>query len=193
MNFNEIGLNKIVYIIVTVLFIFSAGHLQASDIDGLVQDINDDNLIVRLKAVKELGESGDVRAVHPLIDSLGDRDCGHTAANALVKLVKKGQPSVEPLIITLKDENPFVRRNAVYALGEIKDVRAVNPLIDALKDNDLIVRRNAAKALGKIRDTSAVEPLTAALNDECPVVRRSAATALKEMGKLKPKVVDILY
>jgi HEAT repeat protein len=186
--------NKSVKFLVVVLFIsfflLSAGHLQAADVDTLVQDLKDNDLIVRLHAAKALGEAKDARAVEPLIVALGDKSCGHTAANALAKI---GKPAVEPLIVALKNENPFVRRNAAEALGEIKDASAVKPLINALKDNDLIVRRNAAKALGKIKDSSAEESLTSALKDESPAVRRNAAIALREMGKPEAVVVDILY
>lgn len=186
--------NKSVKFIMIVLFVsfflLSAGHLQAADVDTLVQDLKDNDLIVRLHAAKALGEAKDARAVEPLIVALGDKSCGHTAANALAKI---GKPAVETLIVALKNENPFVRRNAAEALGEIKDASAVKPLIDALKDNDLIVRRNAAKALGKIKDSSAEESLTSALKDESPAVRRNAAIALREMGKPEAVVVDILY
>jgi len=186
--------NKSVKFMMIVLFVsfflLSAGHLQAADVDTLVQDLKDNDLIVRLHAAKALGEAKDARAVEPLIAALGDKGCGHTAANALAKI---GKPAVETLIVALKNENPFVRRNAAEALGEIKDSSAVKPLINALKDNDLIVRRNAAKALGKIQDSSAEEPLTSALKDESPAVRRNAAIALREMGKPEAVVVDILY
>jgi HEAT repeat protein len=187
-------LNKSVKFMMVVLFVsfflLSAGHLQAADVDTLAQDLKENDLIVRLHAAKALGEAKDARAVEPLIAALGDKGCGHTAANALAKI---GKPAVEPLIVALKNENPFVRRNAAEALGEIKDPSAVKPLINALKDNDLIVRRNAAKALGKIKDSSAEEPLTSALKDESPAVRRNAAIALREMGKPEAVVVDILY
>ena len=187
-------LNKSVKFMMIVLFVsfflLSAGHLQAADVDTLVQDLKDNDLIVRLHAAKALGEAKDARAVEPLIAALGDKGCGHTAANALAKI---GKPAVETLIVALKNENPFVRRNAAEALGEIKDASAVKPLVDALKDDDLIVRRNAAKALGKIKDSSAEEPLTSALKDESPAVRRNAAIALREMGKPEAVVVDILY
>jgi HEAT repeat protein len=186
--------NKSVKFMMIVLFVsfflLSAGHLQAADVDTLVQDLKDNDLIVRLHAAKALGEAKDARAVEPLIAALGDKGCGHTAANALAKI---GKPAVEPLIVALKNENPFVRRNAAEALGEIKDASAVKPLVDALKDDDLIVRRDAAKALGKIKDFTAEEPLTSALKDESPAVRRNAAIALREMGKPEAVVVDILY
>ena len=186
--------NKSVKFMMIVLFVsfflLSAGHLQAADVGTLVQDLKDNDLIVRLHAAKALGEAKDARAVEPLIAALGDKGCGYTAANALAKI---GKPAVEPLIVALKNENPFVRRNAAEALGEIKDSSAVKPLINALNDNDLIVRRNAAKALGKIKDSSAEESLTSALKDESPAVRRNAAIALRDMGKPEAVVVDILY
>jgi hypothetical protein len=37
-----------------VLFLFFAGYIQAADIDKLVQDIKDDNLIVRLYGYLEV-------------------------------------------------------------------------------------------------------------------------------------------
>ncbi len=187
--FNK-GVKFMMVVLFISFFLLSAGHLQAADVDTLVQDLKDNDLIVRLHAAKALGEAKDARAVEPLIAALGDKSCGHTAANALAKI---GKPAVETLIVALKNENPFVRRNAAEALGEIKDASAVKPLINALKDNDLIVRRNAAKALGKIKDSSAEESLTSALKDESPAVRRNAAIALREMGKPEAVVVDILY
>ena len=66
---------------------------------------------------------------------------------------------ITPLIIALKDDNEGVRREAAYALGNIKDIRAVEPLIGALKDYDFGVLEAATHALGNIKDTRAIEPL----------------------------------
>jgi len=186
-------LNKSVKLIIAALCIsFSLlfiGYLQAADVDTLIQKLKDEDLIVRLHTVKALGESKDASAVKPLIDALGDKDCGCTASNALVTI---GKPAVDSLIVALKDENPIVRRNATMVLGEIKDASAVKPLIFSLKDKDLTVRWNAAKALGKIKDANAVEPLIDALKDECPIVRKNAAIALRDMGKSGALIADIL-
>ncbi len=95
-------------------------------------------------------------------------------------LTSIGKPAVKPLIVRLRDNDALVRRNAVEALGEIKDPRAVGPLIDMLKDTDSLIRRHAVKALGRIKDLRAVMPLIEVLNDknEESHVRMSAAEAL---------------
>jgi len=177
-------------VLVVSICVLQIGYLQAANVDELVQQMNQDNTVARLHAIKALGEAKDAHAVAPLIAVLKDEKCGITAANALAKI---GQPSVTPLFAALKDGSPIARRNAAVALGKIKDSSAVKPLIAALNDENPIVRRNAAKALGEIQDNRAVEPLTAALNDDSPVVRRNAALALKGMGTSDTVVVDILH
>jgi HEAT repeat protein len=164
--------------------------LQAADVNVLVQQLKNEDLLIRLNTIMALGETRDARAVEPLISTLKDESCVCTAANSLVKI---GNPAVEPLIAALKDDKPIVRRNAAKALGEIKDVSAVKPLIFALKDKDLTVRWNAAKALGEIKDASAVEPLIEAQKDESPIVRKNAVMALRDMGKTEAVIADILY
>src|SRR4030043_937832 len=154
-------LNKKVSLIMIVIgvsiCVLQIGYLKAPNVDELIQQMNQDNTVTRLHAIKALGEAKDASAVDPLIAGLKDEKCGIMAANALAKI---GQPSVAPLFAALKDGSPIARRNAAVALGKIKDSSAVKPLIAALNDENPIVRRDAAKALGEIRDNSAVEPLT---------------------------------
>ena len=103
-----------------------------------------------------------------------------------------GKPAVKPLIADLKDNDPFVRSNAVQALGVIKDSRAVEPLIAALNDKDPLIQRQAVKALGRIHDLRAVEPLIGVLEDrqKKPHVRMGAAEALGKIGE--PSAVEPL-
>jgi HEAT repeat protein len=173
------------------LYLFPVMYLQADEVAILSQALNHEDLIVRLSAIKALGELRDVSAVRSLIAVLRDESCGCTAANALVKI---GKPSVEPLIMALKDKSPIVRRNVLKALGGIGNPNAVKPLIDALKDEDFIVRGNAATALGQIKDANAVQALIDALGDKSPIVRRNAAIALgqiKDVRSVKP-LIDAL-
>ena len=58
-----------------------------------------------------------------------------------------GAPAVEPLIATLQDESPDVRKEAANLLRWIKDARAIEPLIVALKDKNAEVIKQAARAL----------------------------------------------
>jgi HEAT repeat protein len=93
--------------------------------------------------------------------------------------------AVEPLILSLKDSDDYVRRNAAEVLVKIGSDKAVEPLILALKDSDNVVRRNAAEALVKIGSEKAVEPLILALKDSDNVVRRNAAEVLVKIGSDK--------
>jgi hypothetical protein len=91
-----------------------------------------------------------------------------------------GKPAVKPLIASLDDNDPLVRRHAAEALGRIKDPEAVEPLIAVLNDSDPLIRRQAVEALGKIKDSRAVPPLISVLGnkDEISYMRASAAEAL---------------
>ena len=66
--------------------------------------------------------------------------------------------AVPALINVLVDEDGFVRRNAVYALGEIGEP-AVPALIKALRDEAELVRSNAAEALHRISTPDAIDAL----------------------------------
>lgn len=76
------------------------------------------------------------------------------------------EPTVDFLLECLKDKNYIVRREAIVALGRLKDKRAINPLIEALKDKNWDVRRYAASTLGDMGDSKAIEPLSELLMTE---------------------------
>jgi len=102
---------------------------------------------------------------------------------------KFGPWAVPALIALLGDADANVRANAVWALGDIGDVRAVEPLIAALRDAD--VRWCAARALGELGDNRAVEPLIPLLGDADANVRVYAAGALGEINK-DPRAFAVL-
>ena len=109
---------------------------------------------------------------------------GREAAKALSVI---GEPAVRPLIGALGDADLNVRRNAVWALGEMRaaypagqDPRAT-PVVASLSDAEAEVRAAAAWALAEIKPRSAVAPLIAALRDSDPVARKNAAWALGEI------------
>ena len=124
-----------------------------------------------------LGNIGDVRAVEPLIDALGDesmmedRGGGEDARGAIAKALGKigDQRAVEPLIDALFYGKglyfpDYGRAEAAWALGEIGNARAVGPLIklcsitDEEEDPDgydedrraNAIHQNIAEALEKI-------------------------------------------
>lgn len=149
--------------------------------------------------------------IDELVSKLGDKS-RRIRRDVEKELVKIGEPAVEPLIHSLKDDCESVRWMAVTTLGRIGDARTVEPLIQAFKDEAFLVRwyassalmkigeaavepllralrdtdwetrYGAVRALGGIASTRAAEPLTQALEDENMEVRLSAAAALGNIG-----------
>src|SRR5262245_38044107 len=170
--------------------------------------LHSSNATERAMAACSLGRLGAVDAIPALIDLLGDDtpirpiNCwdsgnwspahntfkqaspGEQAAIALASLSK---PAIEPLIAELNNGNPSVRRNAAWAIGEIRGGlgtnrnAAVEPLITNLSDVDSWVRVAAAFSLGEMRPNRATESLIAALGDAEWSVRAMATWALGEM------------
>lgn len=100
----------------------------------------------------------------------------------IADLEKKGQPAVEYLLLTLKDEDKGIRIAAARALGKMGDQRSVGPLISMLEDKDRDIRFISAQVLGKIGDFRAIEPLTRACADENCFVRITAKEALARLS-----------
>ena len=180
------------------------GRIGKPAVEPLISCLKDDNQDVRSLAVIAL----DIMCYKP--SSFNEKMAYCFAIDRWEKLVKIGQPAVEPLINWLKDEitcyfarkvlidigepavEPLisclkgidreVRLHAAKALGKIGDSRAVEALLACLKDEDFVLRRYTAKALGRIGDSRAVEPLLACLKDKNGDVRDSATIALGLIG-----------
>lgn len=90
-------------------------------VEPLISVLKDKDWSVRWEAVEALGKLKDPRAVEPLIFVLKDGDNGLSihlrAVESLGEL--KDPRAVEPLISALKNENWFVRKVTVEALGKI--------------------------------------------------------------------------
>jgi len=91
------------------------------------------------------------------------------------------EKSIDELILDLKDEDDFVREEAIGLL-EMKGEESVEPLIAALSDRNKNIKIGAANILAAIGDTRAIDGLISALKDPNKLVRREASTALTQMG-----------
>jgi HEAT repeat protein len=133
-----------------------------------------------------LGQSGDNRAVNPLIRALqNDRESQKAAIEAMTLL---GQCAVTPLIRSLggkreRGESWDGRAAAVRTLGLLGDLQAVEQLICALSEDDSGVRCAAAEALGRLGDSRAVRPLIKALASKHGF-RTVGTIAAESLGKL---------
>jgi len=178
-------------------------------IEPLIHALRDNNVNVRCTVATALGQVGDKRAIDPLIHVLETddnttvrSDAAHSLArlgwqstndiqNAWYlialedweKLLKLGEPAIEPLVQVIKLKGNNSRVTAVKILGQIGGAKAVDPLIDLLHDEDSLVREIAALWLGEIGDRKAVKPLIQVLESrDYLTVRHYAAQSLKKMG-----------
>ena len=95
-----------------------------------------------------------------------------------------GLHRLEILLQKLNDPDPFVRVEAVQALGEIQKEQSLLSVCNCLTDENIYVRAYAAEALGKIGriDLSlTLLRLISALDDPSPYVRAMMVAALGEL------------
>lgn len=159
-----------------------------ADVDRYLIQVQDEDWRIRWMAIKALIRIGDERAIKPLIEAM-KHGGGELVLEGLISI---GPPAFEPLLLVLKDNDWWVRANALLALGGIKDVRSIEPLQEALRDSDYRIRQYAAMSLGAMGDVQAVESLCQALKDDHEDVRQDAYTALNRIGNRATLSRDIL-
>jgi HEAT repeat protein len=177
-----------------------ASLIQAPPVDDLVAKLAAADPSDRVIAACELQRLGSDarRAIPALIDRLADASpvdptvCGKDrywwskdidrqttpGEEAAAALVAIGTDSLTPLITSARAPQWIARRNAVWALGSLRDRRAISPALMALADREPPVRRVAAWALGALDANDAVGALIDALKDQDADVRAQAAWAL---------------
>ena len=134
----------------------------------------------RKYVIRALGKINDERVLAPLISMLHNDEFKDDATRALVEL---GKPAVPALIAALSDKEEFVRKQAILALGAIKDPEAVDPLIALLHDQDWWMRLTAAAALEKVGDVRGREAIKPLMKDPDLVVRMRVERILSAWKK----------
>ena len=89
--------------------------------------------------------------------------------------------NLEILLQNLNDPDPFVRVEAIQALGEIQKKQSIVSVCGYLNDENIYVRAYAAEALGKIGTIDiffTLSKLIPALDDPSPYVRAMIIAAL---------------
>jgi len=130
--------------------------------------------------VKELGHSGDERAIEHLVRALDDPNwrVRRQAVRSLSGF--RTNRVTDHIIEGLTDDSWQVRREAIRALGKTADPRVPETLILTLKDRNRRVRAEAARTLARAGHLDAVDALADALADWH--TGRTIASALKMLG-----------
>ena len=156
---------------------------DSGDVDGLLAALHHSNMDVRHYAAARLGEIGEPRAFDPILAMLKDAPQRPGIVNVLGQLsfqMKtrgfKPDPKAVPHLLALLDE-PEVRENAVFALGQFDDPRV-------------------AAALGIPSDQAAIEALIAGTQVADAQKRLDATFKLRQDGvhvnnpALRAKIVE---
>ena len=122
----------------------------------------------RKYVIQAMGKINDERVLDPLVLMLHNDEFKDDATRALIAL---GSPAVPKLIVALSDREEFVRKQAILALGAIKDPAAVDPLIAMLQNQDWFTRLTAAAALEKVGDPRGRDAIKPLMKDPDIVVR----------------------
>jgi hypothetical protein len=133
---------------------------QIPIIERLIEDLAHPNPTQRHKAIWELGDRGDSRAVKPLVNLLLDSDSNQHSL-ILSSLSEIGIKTIKPMnrawLISLQNENPEVRKNAIRDLTRIYElVNQITNLLQRAKDDpDPEVQQTARWALTQLNRDSA--------------------------------------
>jgi len=116
----------------------------------------------RLRAVEDLGQSPDPRALNPLLKAVGDPDL-RVEARAIDYLGARRASDATPLLVQklfLTGAPNALRQRVLTALGRIGDPSASRPILDFLgQEPSADVRGTGIYALGEIGDLTIREEL----------------------------------
>ncbi len=172
----------------------------AGDMEGLRNQLRDEDPAVRLNAAVELRDMGEeaADALPDLIEAFGDEKAyvAQMASNAAMAI---GEPAIPALAGALEDETPEVRYLALNALAEIgaEAQEALEAVLDGLIDPEPLVSVMAERALVRIGVDKPYEFIDklAPAEEESEKRKYSRALAiitLAEDDELRKGVVDKL-
>ncbi|MDY6902149.1 MAG: peptidoglycan-binding protein, partial [Cyanobacteriota bacterium] len=137
-------------------------------VDELIQDLDSSNPTQRRKAIWELGQKGDSRAIQPLVEQMVNADSQQRSL-ILAALAEIGTRTLKPmnraLAVSMQDESPDVRKNAIRDLTRVYDVMGqISQMLSmAMEDEDPEVQETAKYAvsqMNRIRVLPSEQPQT---------------------------------
>ena len=124
-------------------------------VDQLIGDLQSSNPTQRRKAIWELGQKGDSRAIQPLVEQMADADSQQRSL-ILAALAEIGTRTLKPmnraLAVSLQDESPDVRKNAIRDLTRVYETMTqISQMLSmAAQDEDPEVQETARYAISQM-------------------------------------------
>jgi hypothetical protein len=132
-------------------------------VEELMKDLRSADPTKRRKAIWDLGQQGDSRAIQPLMEVMIDVDSQQRSL-ILAALAEIGTRTLKPmnraLAISLQDESPEVRQNAIRDLTRVYDMMAQisQMLCLAAEDSNAEVQATARYALSQMNRIRTLSP-----------------------------------
>ncbi|HEY9690568.1 MAG TPA: tetratricopeptide repeat protein, partial [Coleofasciculaceae cyanobacterium] len=139
--------------------------VKPSPIERAIQNLRSESAADRRKAIWELGQRGDSRAIQPLMEVLLNGDSKQRSL-AIASLSAIGsrvlEPTLEAMALALRDHNPEVRTNAIRDLTQVyEQVARLSQMMGlAARDTDQQVQQTASWALGKLEQIRSIADST---------------------------------
>lgn len=143
------------------------GKAKKSNVEKLMRDLDSADPRKRRKAIWELAQRGDSRAVQPLVNLMVDSDSKQRTL-ILEALSQIGTKTLKPmqvaLALSMQDNNPEVRKNAIRDLTRVYElIGQINQMLSyATNDPDAEVRDTAQWAINQlntVRPSLSIEEL----------------------------------
>lgn len=139
-------------------------------VDELIKELRSNEPAKRHKAIWDLGQQGDSRAIQPLVNLLIDADSQQRSLilAALSEInIRTLKPINRALAISMQDDSPKVRQNAIRDLTRVYDMMAQmsQMLAHALEDPDTEVQATAKYALTQMNRMRGVSTAQTLLED----------------------------
>lgn len=128
---------------------------KISIVDELLNDLHSADPLQRRRAIWELGQEGDSRAVQPLVDLMMDADSQQRSLilTAISEIgVRTLKPVKRALLASLQDESAEVRKNAIRDVTRVYDLMTQigHVLNHAMDDPDQDVQATARWAVSQL-------------------------------------------
>jgi len=134
---------------------------------------------VRIASAWQLAKRGDARAVPGLIEGNRRRGWHMEFARKIREIGRAALPGLRPM---LTDPQPWMRRDAIWAIQEVGGSEAAGDLAERLGDDEKEVVRAAVRAMGALGDSAGIQAVAPMVIDGRREVREAALQALVSMG-----------
>jgi len=130
-------------------------------VNELICDLHSRDYRKQSKAIWSLGQQSDLQAIKPLLDLMIQADSQQRSLilAALSEISDRAlTPITRALVISLQDQSPQVRQNAIRDLTRIYDIitQTTQIITKSLEDSDLEVQKTAKYALNQINRIQAI-------------------------------------